>query len=199
MHDSIPAPFAACPVIRVTGAPQPLHRRPRLLHCTADLPHKGIFPHTWPALENHKIVCILQIHNLSSACFVVGADQIHGLLQGVLGDGAHLHGIVAAFLNRHRGRTEQTFVKNADLFALLDRRAFLFSGETLGDLDEKLTVPKSEFYLPSVVSRLINDKTKQVCVLVAEDKWYGVTYKEDKQVVVDALADLISKGAYANL
>lgn len=66
-------------------------------------------------------------------------------------------------------------------------------------LDEKLTVPKSEFYLPSVVSRLINDKTKQVCVLVAEDKWYGVTYKEDKQVVVDALADLISKGAYANL
>ena len=66
-------------------------------------------------------------------------------------------------------------------------------------LNEKLTVPKSEFYLPAVVSRLIDDGTKKVCVLVAEDKWYGVTYKEDKQAVVDALAKLIADGQYANL
>ena len=58
---------------------------------------------------------------------------------------------------------------------------------------------KSEFLLPLVVDNLIKSNIKKVKFLFAEDKWYGVTYKEDKQVVVDALADLISKGAYANL
>lgn len=66
-------------------------------------------------------------------------------------------------------------------------------------LEEKINVPKSEYYLPSVVSSLIENGTKKVSVLVAEDKWYGVTYKEDKQTVVDALAKLTDMGLYKNL
>lgn len=65
-------------------------------------------------------------------------------------------------------------------------------------LDEKINVPKSEFYLPSVVSNLIENGEKAVEVLVAEDKWYGVTYKEDKQNVVDALSEKIKNGEYKN-
>ena len=42
-------------------------------------------------------------------------------------------------------------------------------------LDEKLNVPKSEYYLPAVVSERIERKEKKVRVLIAEDKWYGVT------------------------
>lgn len=66
-------------------------------------------------------------------------------------------------------------------------------------LDNNLTVPKSEYYLPSVVSALIESGEKQVEVLVAEDKWYGVTYKEDKQNVVDAIGAMIDAGMYKNL
>lgn len=66
-------------------------------------------------------------------------------------------------------------------------------------LSEKLEVPKAEFYLPSVVSRLIDSGEKQVRVLVAEDKWYGVTYREDKQSVVDAISAKIAAGEYEGL
>lgn len=55
---------------------------------------------------------------------------------------------------------------------------------------------KSEFYLPSVVDRLIRDGIKAVDVLVAEDKWYGVTYKEDKDTVVSAIAGMCANGQY---
>lgn len=63
-------------------------------------------------------------------------------------------------------------------------------------LKEKINVPKSEFYLPSIASNVIEKGKKQVSVLVAEDKWYGVTYKEDKENVVSALAEKIKNGEY---
>ena len=66
-------------------------------------------------------------------------------------------------------------------------------------LSKNINVPKAEYYLPSVVSSLIENNEKQVEVLVAEDKWYGVTYKEDKQNVVDAIGQMIDAGMYKNL
>lgn len=66
-------------------------------------------------------------------------------------------------------------------------------------LKQNINVPKSEYYLPSVVSSLIEKGEKQVEVLVAEDKWYGVTYKEDKQNVVNAIGEMIDAGLYKNL
>ena len=66
-------------------------------------------------------------------------------------------------------------------------------------LDEKINVPKSEYYLPAVVSERIENGEKSVKVLIAEDKWYGVTYKEDKQVVVDAIGKMVTGGLYEGL
>ncbi len=66
-------------------------------------------------------------------------------------------------------------------------------------LDEKIDVPKSEYYLPAVVSERIENGEKSVKVLIAEDKWYGVTYKEDKQVVVDAIGKMVTGGLYEGL
>ncbi len=68
-----------------------------------------------------------------------------------------------------------------------------------GFLNEKINVPKSEYYLPSVVSSLIENGEKDVRVLVAEDKWYGVTYKEDKEQVVNAIGAMIDAGLYDNI
>ena len=55
---------------------------------------------------------------------------------------------------------------------------------------------KGEFYLPLLVSRLIGVGKAQVQVLPSEDKWYGVTYREDKPGVVAALADMTARGLY---
>ena len=66
-------------------------------------------------------------------------------------------------------------------------------------LDEKINTPKSEYYLPLIVAELIEKGEKDVKVLVAEDKWYGVPYKEDKQVVVDAITKKMEDGLYEGL
>ena len=66
-------------------------------------------------------------------------------------------------------------------------------------LDARINEAKSEYYLPSVVSSLIESGEKSVKVLVAEDKWYGVTYKEDKQNVVDAIGKMVDNGLYEGL
>ena len=63
-------------------------------------------------------------------------------------------------------------------------------------LEQNINTPKSEYYLPSVVSGLIESDEKQVKVLVAEDKWYGVTYKEDKKDVVAAIKEMTDGGLY---
>lgn len=63
-------------------------------------------------------------------------------------------------------------------------------------LKDNINEPKKEYYLPLVVTELIETNTKKVKVLAAEDKWYGVTYKEDKPGVVAAIEDMISKGYY---
>lgn len=55
---------------------------------------------------------------------------------------------------------------------------------------------KCEYYLPSVVSDLLAEDRAAVTVLESEDKWYGVTYKEDKPVVVAAIQTLKEEGVY---
>lgn len=65
-------------------------------------------------------------------------------------------------------------------------------------LDETLqTNPlKGEYFLPSVVSQLITDGKARVKVLTSGDKWYGVTYQEDKPVVMAAIAEKTAAGVY---
>ncbi|MDO5293287.1 MAG: sugar phosphate nucleotidyltransferase [bacterium] len=55
---------------------------------------------------------------------------------------------------------------------------------------------KAEYLLPSIVGDLIEENKADVTVLTSSDKWFGVTYKEDKQVVVDSFAKLVEEGVY---
>jgi len=55
---------------------------------------------------------------------------------------------------------------------------------------------KGEYFLPSVVSALIDEGKARVKVLRSHDKWYGVTYHEDKPVVVAAIAAKTADGTY---
>lgn len=55
---------------------------------------------------------------------------------------------------------------------------------------------KCEFFLPTVVANLISEGKADVKVLDNSDKWYGVTYKEDKENVVAAFRELKAQGVY---
>lgn len=55
---------------------------------------------------------------------------------------------------------------------------------------------RAEFFLPMAVDELIKQEKATVKVLKTEDNWYGVTYKEDKDAVVKAIAKLKQEGCY---
>ena len=55
---------------------------------------------------------------------------------------------------------------------------------------------KAEYFLPSVVDELLQEKKATVKVLTSPDRWYGVTYREDKPVVEKAVADMRAAGVY---
>ncbi len=65
-------------------------------------------------------------------------------------------------------------------------------------LDKTLAVnpEKGEYFLPTVVSQLIDEGKARVKVLRSEDKWYGVTYREDKPTVVAAITEKTAAGLY---
>lgn len=81
-----------------------------------------------------------------------------------------------------------------------------FTKSILKELEERFTAfldtearknpLKSEYFLPSVVGSLLEEDKACVEVLRSKDKWYGVTYKEDKEVVVDAIRKLKEQGSY---
>lgn len=55
---------------------------------------------------------------------------------------------------------------------------------------------KCEYFLPFVVDELLKENKAEVTVLKSADRWYGVTYKEDKPVVVEAIKKMKDAGLY---
>lgn len=55
---------------------------------------------------------------------------------------------------------------------------------------------KSEFFLPTMIEQLLSQQKATVKVLKSLDRWYGVTYREDKPVVMAAIQQLKDKGLY---
>ena len=55
---------------------------------------------------------------------------------------------------------------------------------------------KCEFFLPSAVQQLMQEGKAEVTVLRSEDRWYGVTYKEDKDTVKRAIVQMKERGLY---
>lgn len=63
-------------------------------------------------------------------------------------------------------------------------------------LKKEINKPKSEIYIPSVVYELIQQGEVNVKVLEADSPWFGVTYQEDKPLVVNKIKQLIEAGEY---
>ena len=60
----------------------------------------------------------------------------------------------------------------------------------------KENVEKAEFYLPAVVDELLTRGRARVKVYETAERWYGVTYRQDRPLVVQALQKLTEEGAY---
>ncbi len=84
------------------------------------------------------------------------------------------------------GFTPDYFKHSADFF-----REFLSQKENMENL-------KSEFFIPLCVDKVINDGTASVEVLDTTSLWFGVTYPEDRQSVVDKIKALVDEGVYPN-
>jgi UTP-glucose-1-phosphate uridylyltransferase len=76
------------------------------------------------------------------------------------------------------------------IFKELEERFPLFL-ESNGD-----RLSKAEYFLPDVVGGLISENKARVRVLCSGERWYGVTYKEDKPLVKKVVAVLTEKGVY---
>jgi UTP-glucose-1-phosphate uridylyltransferase len=63
-------------------------------------------------------------------------------------------------------------------------------------LKENSTSLTAECYIPNAVNALVSASEAKVKVLTTHDAWFGVTYREDKQHVVDSVNALIAKGLY---
>lgn len=64
------------------------------------------------------------------------------------------------------------------------------------DTEAKASPMKAEYLLPQIVGEMVAAGRAQVAVLPTNDKWFGVTYKEDKPLFVQSLNALIAAGAY---
>jgi UTP-glucose-1-phosphate uridylyltransferase len=78
---------------------------------------------------------------------------------------------------------------NASIFPVLNKNFVEFLREKGNDL-------KEEFYIPVEVNELVKNNRAQVEILKGSSEWFGVTYKEDDQIVRDRISKLISQGVY---
>lgn len=58
---------------------------------------------------------------------------------------------------------------------------------------------KAEYLLPTIIGNLLNENKLNVRVLQSTDKWFGVTYKADKEKVVEEIQRLIHNGVYSEI
>ena len=80
-----------------------------------------------------------------------------------------------------------------EFVGLLEEGFVEFFENIKGDETKEL---KGEYLLPIYIDELLKKGTVSVRLLETQDKWFGVTYKEDKPVVVESFAKLIADGVY---
>ena len=79
-----------------------------------------------------------------------------------------------------------------DIFPELEKRFVTFLGNIEGN------ELKAEYLIPTIIGDMVEEGIASVHVLETADKWFGVTYKEDKAQVVESFAGLVSQGVYKN-
>jgi NDP-sugar pyrophosphorylase family protein len=119
---------------------------------------------------NHKLETVVETHGLKRS-----NNQIIGDNQIVVGDAAPVSMNVWGFTPR--------------LFKYLNVMFVDF-------LEKEGTQLKSEYLIPTVVNNLIQSKKEDVFVLNSDEAWFGVTYQEDRDFVMNEILKLIQNNRY---
>lgn len=137
-------------------------------------------------------------HVARGVCTLDEADYLTGIQERVhirkAGEGAEY--------TENEGKTWIAIPKGS----IVSMNMWGFTNSILGELksrfkyflSEKLEANplKAEFFLPEVIGNILKEEKGRVKVLRTPDKWYGITYKEDKERVVKAIARLKQDGLY---
>ena len=123
-----------------------------------------------------------------------------GHLQKVVETGGLVRTAEGAGIEKEDGTVEPT---DAGVYASMNMWGF--SPEMLDILEENFveflqSIPegdiKKEYLLPSIVDKQIQEGKADVSILETKDKWFGVTYKEDKPMVMASFKALVEAGVY---
>lgn len=131
-------------------------------------------------------------------CDVSHEDKLRGIVERTMiekrGD--------AAVYSEDNGKTWSDIETNS----IVSMNLWGFDTSIMNELEKELILfleekvkkepLKSEFFLPSVVQKLLETDSIEVNVLKSAEKWFGVTYKEDKKNVVQAIRMLKENGVY---
>ena len=72
----------------------------------------------------------------------------------------------------------------------------MIADRAISFLDQNRDRPKAEWYIPFVVNALVQEQRATVRVLPTASRWFGVTYREDRDRTVAEIARLIAEGVY---
>ena len=126
-------------------------------------------------------------------------------------DNGNLKKIIESSIEKNNGRLIATPLEgNHSSFEIDDNQVvsmnlFGFTKNFTNELDSefnnfleknKTNLESAEFFLPSVVSNLIERESVQTKVISTSSIWHGITYKEDKEKVVEFIKNLKQQGVY---
>ena len=157
--------------------------------------HSLEFPHY--CMVGYKLKYTLSEHGYVSRGVCETDDE--GFLKTVV-ERTHIERVDGKIITKLDDGTEMALTGEEDVsmniwgftpsyFDFLEKAFVKFIEENSGD-------PKAEFYIPTVVNDLIANDEIKLKVLESGDKWFGVTYKEDKDEAVKNIAELIKQGVY---
>ena len=104
--------------------------------------------------------------------------------------------LVGSDANGNEVRVDGEAIVSMNMFGLPEKFLDTLIENFPAWLDKNGKEMKSEYLLPQEISGLMQEGKATVRVLKDRDKWFGVTYAEDKEAVQKSLKDLVDKGVY---
>lgn len=104
--------------------------------------------------------------------------------------------LVGSDANGNEVRVDGDAIVSMNMFGLPEKFLDTLIENFPAWLDKNGREMKSEYLLPQEISGLMQEGKATVRVLKDHDKWFGVTYAEDKEAVQKSLKDLVDKGVY---
>lgn len=130
---------------------------------------------------------VCQVNSKNELTSIVESSVI---LKGDMVEVSPLDGSIPFTTSKDTIASMNMFLFTTDLFTILETKLASFLEENKADLST------CEFLIPNVLNDCLTEKRKTIDVIKTNATWYGVTYKDDKEKVCNALKNLTEEGIY---